>query len=157
MVFLETGEWRLVEDYLLSSYRQNPTVLSVVLEILILRHLDKGDVDVERVGSFVAARLSTLIQLQKHGEICWLLFLCISLQAPIRAGAVSESLKVEDGAIAILISDAKRLGMIQGPIDESSWNRNLTADGLRSSMWIYAYESALKGLNSTGLRQPRYV
>jgi hypothetical protein len=151
-LFLETGEWRLVEDYLLSSYRQNPTVLSVVFEILILRQIDKKDVAVERVGSFVAARLSTLAQLQKHGEICWLLFLCISLQAPIQAGAISELFDVEDGAIAILISDARRLGLIQGSIDQSSWDRSLTADGLRSSMWLYAYESALKRLNATGLQ-----
>jgi hypothetical protein len=149
-LFLETDEWRLVEDYLLSSYRQNATILPVMFEILILRHIDKRDVAVDRIGSFVAARLSTLTQLQKHGEICWLLFLCISLQAPIRAAAVSELFAVEDGAIAILISDAKRLGVIQGSIDQSSWDRSLTIDGLRSSMWLYAYESTLKGLNSTG-------
>lgn len=148
-LFLESGEWRLIEDYLLSSYRQNPTVLSVVLEILILRHLDKKDVDVERIGTFAAARLPTLTRLQKRGEICWLLFLCISLKAVIRAAAVSELFDVEDSAIAILISDAKRLGLIQGSIDQSLWDRNLTADGLRSSMWLYAYESALKNLNST--------
>jgi hypothetical protein len=128
-LFLESGEWRLIEDYLLSSYRQNPTVLSVVLEILILRHLDKKDVDVERIGSFVAARLPALTRLQKRGEICWLLFLCICLKAVIPAAAVSELFDVEDSAIAILISDAKRLGLIQGSIDQSLWDRNLTADG----------------------------
>lgn len=149
-LFLECGEWRLVEDYLLSSYRQNPTVLPIMLEVLILRHLDRKDVDVERVGAFVAARIPTLTRLQKRGEICWLLFLCICLKAPIRAAAISELFEVEDSAIAILISDAKRLGLIQGGIDQSFWDRSLTADGLRSSMWLYSYESALKNLNSSG-------
>ena len=148
--FLETAEWRLVEDYLLSSYRQNPTVLPIILEILVLRHLDKRDVDRERIGSFVKARLSALTRLQKHGEICWLLFLCISLEAPIKSVAVSELFDVEDGALAILISDAKRLGLIQGAIDQSSWDRSLTKEGLRSPMWLYAYESVLKSLNATG-------
>src|SRR5262249_48295829 len=118
-LFLESGEWRLVEDYLLSSYRQNPTVLSIVLEILILRHLDKKDVGVDRIGSFVAARIPALARVQKRGEICWLLFLCICLNATIRAAAVSELFAVEDSAIAILISDAKRLGLVQGTIDQS--------------------------------------
>ena len=148
-LFLESGEWRLIEDYLLSSYRHNPTVLPIVLEILILRHLDKKDVDIERIGSFVAARLPALTRLQKRGEICWLIFLCICLKATLRAPAVSELFDVEDGAIAILISDAKRLGLIQGTIDQSTWDRSLTQDGLRSSMWLYAYESTLKNLNST--------
>lgn len=57
-LFLETEEWRLVEDYLLSSYRQNPTLLPVVIEIIILRHLGKRDVAIKRVGTFVEARLS---------------------------------------------------------------------------------------------------
>ncbi|MBB4398831.1 RNA-directed DNA polymerase [Bradyrhizobium sp. ERR14] len=149
-LFLECGEWRLIEDYLLSSYRQNSTVLPIMLEVLILRHLDRKDVGVERVGAFVAARIPTLTRLQKRGEICWLLFLCICLKAPIRAAAISELFDVEDSAIAILISDAKRLGLIQGGIDQSLWDRSLTADGLRSSMWLYSYESALKNLNSSG-------
>lgn len=149
-LFLETAEWRLVEDYLLSSYRQNPTVLPVVIEILLLRHLDKKDVATQRIGGFVAARLPTLARLQKNGEICWLLFLCISLWAPIRASAVSELFDVNDGAVAVLVTDANRLGVIQGAIDRQSWDRSLTTDGLRSQMWLYAYESALKGLSGTG-------
>jgi hypothetical protein len=149
-LFLHTSEWRLVEDYLLSSYRQNPTVLPVVTEIIILRHLSKKDVDTRRIGIFVATRLSDLARLQKNGQICWLLFLGICLGAPIRVSAVSELFNIEDGAIAILVCDASRLGLIQGAIDRSSWNRSLTKDGLRSPMWLYAYESVLKGLNATG-------
>ena len=149
-LFLETNEWSLVEDFLLSSYRQNPTVLPVVSEILVLRHLDKMDVAVERVGTFVASRLPTLTRLQKNGEIWWLLFLCICLRAPIRASAVSELFKVEDGAVAVLITDASKLGIIQGSIDRSTWDLSLTGDGLRSAMWLYSYESVLKSLNSTG-------
>ena len=148
-LFLETEEWRLVEDYLLSSYRQNPTLLPVVIEIIILRHLGKRDVAIKRVGTFVEARLSALKRLQKNGQICWLLFLCVCLQAPIRASAVSELFDMEDGVVAVLIADASRLGVIQGFIDQSLWDRSLTADGLRSPMWLYAYESALKGLNTT--------
>ena len=134
----------------MSSCRQNPTILPVAIEILILRHLDKRDVAVERIGTFVSARLSALARLQKNGQICWLLYLCICLQAPIRASAVSELFGVEDGAVALLVSDANRLGVINGSIDQSSWNCSLTADGLRSPMWLYAYESALKNLNGTG-------
>ncbi len=151
-LFLETKEWRLVEDYLLSSYRQNPTVLPILVEMLILRNIDKNDVTIERISSFVTARLSALLRLQKHGEICWLLFLCISLKAPIRASTISELFEVDDGAIAVLISDAKRLGVITGSIDQTSWDGSLTKEGLRSSMWLYSYESTLKGLNASGVK-----
>lgn len=148
-LFLEASEWSLIEDYLLSSYRQNPTVLSIVLEILILRQLDKQDVSIDRISAFVTARIATLSRLQKHGEICWLLFLCIGLRASIPSSALSSLFDVEDSAIAILISDANKQHLVSGLIDQSKWDSNLTADGLRSSMWLYAYESALKGINST--------
>jgi hypothetical protein len=148
-VFLEATDWRLVEDYLLSSYRQNPTVVPLVVEILVLRHLGKADVSWERVAGFVSARMPTLIHSHRNGEFCWLLFLCICLKAQIRASALSGMFDSEDGAAAILISDASRLGLIRGTISRSLWNRSLTSDGLRSSMWLYAYESALKGLSGT--------
>jgi hypothetical protein len=147
--FLLTNEWKLVEDYLLSSYRENATVLPFVVEMLILRQLDKADVGIERIGSFVASRLPTLARLRKNGEICWLLFLCICIKAPFRASALAELFEIPDGCIAVLISDAKRIGIAQGTIDQSTWDRSLTHEGLRSPMWLYAYEGALKKISGT--------
>lgn len=149
-LFLETHDWPLVEDYLLSSYRQNAAVLPTVVEILILRHLDRKDVAIERISSFVSARFAALALLQKRGEVCWLLYLCICLQTSIRSAAIAELFAAEDSAVAILIADAKRLGLVQGAIDQRTWDASLTKEGLRSSMWLYSYESALKGLNAAG-------
>jgi len=58
-IFWRVGDWRLIEDYLLFSYRQNSTVFPVVPRNLILRQLDKKDVGVDRIGSFVAATSDT--------------------------------------------------------------------------------------------------
>lgn len=121
----------------------------MVVEIIILRHLDKNDVQLDRIADFVSAQLPVLSQLRKHGEIYWWLYLCINIGATLRSAAVTELFEVTDGAIAILVSDAKRLGLINGSIDQSGWDQSLTGDGLRSSMWLYSYESALKGLNSS--------
>lgn len=52
--------------------------------------------------------------------------------------------------MAVLITDASKCGVIQGSIDRSTWDLSLTGDGLRSPMWLYAYESALKALNAPG-------
>jgi hypothetical protein len=51
----------------------------------------------------------------------------MSAKTPIRTAALSELFDVED-AIAILISDAKRLGLIQGTIDQSLWDCSLTPE-----------------------------
>jgi hypothetical protein len=148
-LFLETDDWRLVEDYLLSCYRHSPTAISVLTEIVILRHLDKKDVQLDRIAAFVAAQLPAPLQTRKFGEIYWWLYLCINLGVKISVAAVTELFEVDDGAIALLISDAKKLGLINGSIDQSQWDQSLTGDGLRSSMWLYSYESALKGLNAS--------
>jgi Reverse transcriptase (RNA-dependent DNA polymerase) len=147
--FLETNEWSVFEDYMLSSYRKNPTVLHLVVELLVLRSLSKHDISLDRVGSFVSASLPALIEQDKIGEVCWLMFLCISTRIPIKSAALSGLFGIEDGAAAVLVSDAKRLGLISGKIDQSIWNRSLTADGLDSVMWLYSYESTLKKLNGS--------
>jgi hypothetical protein len=145
--FLETDAWQVVDDFLLSAYRLNPTIVDVMVELFILRSLAKGDVSIGRLGAFVSSRLPELIASQKIGEVCWLLFLCIALKVSVKAATLAELFSVEDGAAAILVSDAGRAGLITGKIDQSTWNRSLTADGLNSSMWLYAYESTLKKLN----------
>lgn len=151
--FLENDEWPLIADYLLSCYRRNPSVVSVVAEIILLRHLHRRDVDVARITAFIAAHISTLARLQKRGEIAWLLFVAINLDLRLRPGAVEGLFGMEDAALAVLVSDAKRQGIITGSIDQSLWDQSLTADGLRGSMWLYAYESALKGLNAAQVVQ----
>jgi hypothetical protein len=153
--FLETDEWGVVEDYMLSSYRQNPTALSTIVELFILRFFSKRDVSLQRVRSFVSASIPSLIELDKIGEVCWLLFLCISIGISLNSAVLIDLFPIEDAAAAVLVSDAKGLDLIVGKIDQSVWNRSLTLHGLDSSMWLYAYESTLK--NSNGVSSDTHV
>jgi hypothetical protein len=79
------------------------------------------------------------------------LFLCTSLKISIKSSIVSGLYEIEDGAAAVLLADAKRLGLVSGNIDRSVWNRSLSRDGLNSSMWLYAYESTLKKTNGMSI------
>jgi hypothetical protein len=153
--FLETDEWSMVEDYLLSAYRLSPTIVALLVELFILRFISKRDVSLDRVGAFVSARLSPLINAQKYGEVSWLLFLCISLRIPLKSNILAGLFDIQDGAIAVLLSDASQKGLVSGKIDQRGWNRSLTADGLDSSMWLYSYESTLKQLN--GVTSEKHV
>jgi hypothetical protein len=62
--FLETEQWRVVQDFLLSAYRQSPTVIPLMVDLIILRSLSAKDVSTDRVGQFIAARLPVLINAQ---------------------------------------------------------------------------------------------
>jgi hypothetical protein len=149
--FLETDDWSTVQDYLLSAYRQSATVLSSMVEMLIFRQMIRRDVSVKVITDFVNSRIQTLADLQKNGEIMWLLFLAICLHLKLRPNTVKRLSQVEDGAIAVLVTDANRLGLVEGVIKFDCWDASLTPDGLRSKMWLYSYESALKGLNGNSI------
>lgn len=153
--FFETEEWRVCEDYLLSAYREEPTLVSLVAEIVILRHVARKDVSVERVRAFVGTQLPILIDQQRFGEVCWLLFMSNCLGATIKAKAVSGLFEVEDSCCAILLCDASKRDIISGKIDRAVWNESLTPDGLRGSMWLYSYEGTLKAM--TGVSKSTHV
>ncbi len=146
-VFLETKNWPVVQDYLLSSYRQSSTVLPSVLEAIILRQLSRNDVSKPLLTDFVNSRIPVLADLQKNGEIIWLLFLCLSLNLALRPKTVARLISIEDGAIALLVADARRSELIPPTTDFKLWNASLTGEGLNGPMWLYAYESTLKRLN----------
>jgi hypothetical protein len=151
--FLATDKWPIVQDYLLSTYRGSGTVLPTVVETIILRQMARKDVDIVTIREFANARIITLADLQKHGEIAWLLFLMNCLGVKLTRAAGKRVVEIEDGAIAVLVADANASGLTEDTIKLSLWNRSLTQDGLRSSMWLYAYEGTLKKLNGAGSDQ----
>jgi hypothetical protein len=83
----------------------------------------------------------------------WLLFLMNCLGVKLTRAAGKRVVEIEDGAIAVLVADANASGLTEDTIKLSLWNRSLTQDGLRSSMWLYAYEGTLKKLNGAGSDQ----
>ena len=146
-VFLETDSWSVVQDYLLSSYRRSSTVLPQIVDVFILRDLAKGDVSKPLLTDFVNSRIPALADRQKNGEILWLLFLSLSLSLPLRTKTVARLLSIEDGAIALLVADARRMTLIPATTDFSFWNASLTVEGLNGPMWLYSYESSVKQIN----------
>ena len=152
VAFLATDRWDVVQDYLLSSYRQSATVLPQVVNVTILRNLASRDVPKPLLTDFVNSRIPVLADLQKTGEIIWLLFLCLALDLPLRPKTVARLVTIEDGAIALLVADARQSGLIPANTKFILWNSFLTTDGLDGPMWLYAYESSMQGLSGIANR-----
>jgi len=147
---LGTDNWLIVEDYLISAYRQNSTLIDLMVELFVLREIDRKDVSRELLRDFLSSRIPLLVGMQRNGEVVWLLFLCVALRLSLASGVVDCLFALEDGAVAVLVADLFRLGLIVGACDYSVWNNSISQDGLNGSMWLYAYESTLKGLNGLG-------
>ncbi|MGE0062423.1 MAG: hypothetical protein AB7T86_10130 [Xanthobacteraceae bacterium] len=154
--FVGTQEWGLIEDFLLLSYRSNPTVLPTIVEILVNRFREKaGDVDIDKVRSFIVASIPRLGEMEKHSEIAWLFFLALELSIKIPRNSLEIIFEQNNPVTALLACHLWSRSLIDKPIDRSQWNQSLVDSGLQSEMWLYAYEATLKGW--TGLTAKKFI
>lgn len=140
-------EWKPIQNALINIYRRNPSVISFLVEILILREAERGDVDRLNIEAFLKKRFPALARSNRTGEIIWLLFLAIRLRIELPAKALDELFEMENSFVALLTTRADLRRLIKGKIDTSTWNQSLNKDGFRGAMWLYAYESSVKGRN----------
>jgi hypothetical protein len=136
----DTGDWARLQSHLVNAYRRNSTLISLLVELLIERHRDRDDIDVEGVRDFLDHRIPALALEDRTGELIWLLFLMIALRIEIDAQRFERLYSLEEPMCALLLSVADARGLIAGTLDRSLWNQSLTEDGLRGAMWLYAYD-----------------
>ena len=148
-MFIECPDWKRAEQYLISTYRRNSTIVGNLVEIFILRNSTKHDLDGSNIRDLVESRLPTLCEQQKSGEAIWLLFLVVTLKLQISSKCLRGLLDEDDPLIAVLIADAFAKGLIQGAVSFTRWNKSLTDEGLDGPMWLYAYETTLKSINKS--------
>lgn len=145
--FLRTDSWSKIQDNLVNCYRRNPSMVSFLVEICILRNAERRDVDLSSLEGFLNGRFLKLAQENRTGELIWLLFLAIRLRIAMSATVLGRVCQIENPMVALLVSYAHHEELIGGEVDFQVWNRCLNAEGLRSGMWLYAYESVRAGIN----------
>jgi hypothetical protein len=144
--FVGALKWKSVQSNLISAYRRNPSLISLLVEICLLRQARQSDVLLDDLNEFIENRIPTLAQENRTGEIIWLLFLSIRLKISISSSRLDPLFEVRDGFIAVLVAWMNHRGLIRGAIDRTVWDRSLTGDGLRGPMWLYAYEAVTQGV-----------
>jgi hypothetical protein len=146
VAFINSPAWQTVYWFLLSSYRQNSTVVDSIVEIFIERQKSKKDLDFESLQGFLAARIPMLVELRRDGELIWFLYLARCLKIKLRAKSLEGAFARANGIIALQIAEAASCKLIDGKIDFRLWDKSLSADALDDEMWLYAYESVRLGL-----------
>lgn len=150
--FVNANDWGVIQSHLINAYRRNSTLVSFIVEVLILRQVEHEDVDTEGLRAFLERRLPELAVENRSGEIVWLLLLIIRLEIVIPANKLVPVFKLENSLVALMVTYASANGFIQGQVDHSLWNNSLTSDGLHSPMWLHAYESVRNGTNPNANR-----
>jgi len=145
--FVNSDEWGGLQSHLINAYRRNSTLISLLVELLILRQVEHHDVDKIKLAAFLERRLPELAQENRTGEIIWLLLLIIRIEIQVSAERISPLFRLENSMIALMVTYAGHQGTISGEIEHGTWHRHLTSQGLRSPMWLYAYESVRNRTN----------
>lgn len=127
--FIRSSGWRTIQSLLINAYRRNSTLVSLVVEIFILRQIDHGDLDLNNLKDFLDHRLPALARANRTGEIIWLLFLAIRLGVVVGAYAADSLLPVDNAMVGLLAALAKSRNLIQGQLDLALWNASHTPDG----------------------------
>ena len=138
-------DWAPIQANLISAYRRNTSLVSLLVELCLLRQVDHGDVAKADLGEFLENRIDVLARGNRTGELVWLLFLAIRLRIILPARRLASLFGMENALVALLVVCLDARGLVEGKIDRSTWDRSLTGRGLRGPMWLYAYEAVSQG------------
>ncbi|WP_198011637.1 RNA-directed DNA polymerase [Roseovarius nubinhibens] len=145
--FVHAEEWGALQSHLINAYRRNSTLVSLLVEVLVLREIEHQDVDRAKLAGFLERRLPELAQENRTGEITWLLFLVVRLEIELSASQIAPLFQLENSMVALMLTFASSRGAISGTVDHGTWQQHLSAEGLKGPMWLYAYESIRNGTN----------
>lgn len=153
--FIRATNWSKVQSQLIAAYRRNSSLVAFLVEITLLRQVEHNDVDLSKLTEFLENRLPLLARENRTGEIIWFLFLVARLRIQLSVQSVEPLTEIENSMVALLTALCVDRQLVGGQIDFSNWNGALSADGLRSGMWLYAYESV--GLNINPSRSTAFI
>lgn len=142
---VKAEKWAEVQRHLISLYRQNTTIIALLVEIVLLRQATRGDVDLPQVTEFIENRIPVLSQSNRYGEICWLLFMAIRLNVSIKASTLDRVCEDSSALAALLVVEALHRGLVGGTLNLANWSQHLNSDGLRGPMALYVYEGSVSG------------
>ena len=145
--FIRATGWSKIQSHLIAAYRRNSSLVGFLVEITILRQVERNDVELPKLTEFLEHRLPVLARENRSGEIIWFLFLAARLQIRLSAKSVEPLTEIDNSMVALLAAWCFDRDLVRGTIDFTKWNHSLSSDGLRSGMWLYAYESVGLGIN----------
>jgi len=131
--------------WLLYAARRSTTCLSFIVQHLSMLHAAKQKLPLIEIQSFIDQQIPLRAEAAHVAEVAWLLFWARELNARIDSKLLTRVLQLRSSVCALLVLDLNQRGAIVGPIDVSFWQSFANDDGLKSEMWLAAYEVTRKG------------
>ncbi|WP_440977854.1 RNA-directed DNA polymerase [Sphingomonas pseudosanguinis] len=130
--------------WLLYSARRSPSCLSFVAEHLAATQatvgMPKGEIE-----AYILQQLPLKADAGHTDEVAWLLFWAREISLTLPAATLAKVTSLRSSVVAMLVLDLLQRGRVQGQLDVAAWQRAASVDGLRSELWLVAYEATKKG------------
>ena len=144
-VCITTQNWPTYEMYLLKAARSSATVIPSVVQLLS-NYCDMDyPIGKDNVLKLVQDIILKNAPLAHHAEVSWALFMVKTLGLKLSRSAAEAVSRLASSVCALLALDIEGRGQITGTLDKTAWRRSMSSNGLRSNMWLLAYEADLKG------------
>jgi hypothetical protein len=130
--------------WLLYSARRSPSCLSFVAEHLAAIHSSVALPEAE-IREYILQQLPIKAEAAHTDELAWLLFWARETNLKVPAQTLEAVKTLRSSVVALLTMDLRDRGLVDGNLNLSGWRKCANADGLKSEMWLVAYEATKKG------------
>lgn len=130
--------------WLLYSARRSPSCLSFVAEHLA--SLNATDIlSGDEIAAYILQQIPLKAEAAHTDEVAWLLFWAREVKLNLPAEALEVVTSLRSSAVAMLTLDLQQRALITGKLNVATWKAATTSEGLRSELWLVAYEATKKG------------
>lgn len=130
--------------WLLYCARRSATCLSFVAEHLAAINGTTTLPD-DEIHAFIIEQIPIKAASGHTNELVWLLFWAREIALTIPAAAMDNVMKLRSSAVGLITLDLWHKSLISGALDLSFWQGFASEAGLKSEMWLIAYEATRKG------------
>jgi hypothetical protein len=130
--------------WLLYAARRSPSCLSFVAEHLAV--IKPSDAMSEgAIEAYILQQIPLKAEAVHTHEVAWLLFWAREIGLKVPSAVLEKVITLRSSVVAMLVLDLNQKGFVEGQLNPSLWFNAANADGLRSEMWLVAYEATRKG------------
>jgi hypothetical protein len=131
-------------NWFLYAARRSPSCLSFVAEYLAAMH-SSTSLSESVINSYILQQIPVKAEAVHTDEVAWPLFWAREVGLKIPASTLEIVTTLRSSVVALLTLDLRQMGLVEGTLKVPHWRAAAKVDGLKSEMWLVAYEATMKG------------
>jgi len=98
----------------------------------------------KEIQAFILQQIPRKAEAAQTEELAWLLFWTREIGLSLPQDIINACSHIRSSVVALIALDIRDLGNVSGTLDEKFWRSFCNADGLKSEMWLIAYEATMR-------------